>query len=284
LDVNNRATYQNGVKAVILDWAGTSVDFGSFAPTAVLLRLFDQQGVPIYPEEARANMGLMKKDHIRSLLAQPRIAEAWRVAYGAAPSEADVEHLFVNFVPKQRAVLKDYATPIPGLLETVEALRERGIKIGSTTGYTREMMDVLVPEAAKFGYKPDCIVCPDEAPAGRPYPWMCYLNAIKLGVYPMETLIKIGDTLPDVEEGMNAGVWTVGIALTGNLLGKNHDEFNEMSQTERDAARQRIAAQLKQAGAHYVIDGIWGLLDVISEIEERLSKGEHPYSEKKAFG
>jgi phosphonoacetaldehyde hydrolase len=138
------------------------------------------------------------------------------------------------------------------------------------------MMDILAPEAAKRGYQPDSIVCPDEVPAGRPYPWMCYQNAMQLGVYPMQAMVKVGDTLVDIEEGLNAGMWTVGLALTGNLVGLNEAELSALSAGEKDQARQKASAQLYGAGAHYVIDGIWDLPQVLQQIDECLSRGEHP--------
>ncbi|HEX2996285.1 MAG TPA: phosphonoacetaldehyde hydrolase [Anaerolineales bacterium] len=276
MDSNDQSSYRGRVKAVILDWAGTAVDYGSFAPTAVFLRLFESQNVTITPEDARSGMGLMKKDHLRTILARPSVAETWKTIHGSSPSEKDIENLFDNFVPMQLSVLKEYAQPISGLLDVLRELRSCGIKIGSTTGYIREMMDVLAPEARKNGYKPDCIVCPDEVPAGRPYPWMCYQNAMQLGVYPMQAMVKVGDTLPDIEEGLNAGMWTVGLSLTGNLLGLNAEEVHALSPEEKENARQRIEARLYRAGAHDVIDGIWDLPDALKKIESRLSKGERP--------
>jgi len=276
MDFIYQRSYRGPVKAIILDWAGTAVDYGSFAPTAVFLRLFESQNVQITPEDARSGMGLMKKDHLRTILKRPSVAEAWKSAHGASASEEDIENLFNNFVPMQLAVLKEYAQPIPGLLDVIGQLRDQGIKIGSTTGYIRSMMNILAPEARKNGYEPDCIVCPDEVPAGRPYPWMCYQNASQLGVYPMSAMIKVGDTLPDIEEGLNAGMWTVGLSLTGNLLGLNEEEVNGLSQEEKDKARRNSEGQLYQAGAHYVIDGIWDLPEALDHIADRLARGEHP--------
>jgi phosphonoacetaldehyde hydrolase len=176
----------------------------------------------------------------------------------------------------QLEVLTEFATPIPGLLDAVKEIHSNHIKIGSTTGYIRSMMDILAPEAKKRGYAPDCIVCPDEVPAGRPYPWMCYQNATQLGVYPMQAMVKVGDTVVDIEEGLNAGMWTVGLSLTGNLLGLNEAESNSLTREEKEAARCRIEPQLYRAGAHFVIDGIWDLPHVLGEIEYRLAHGEHP--------
>jgi phosphonoacetaldehyde hydrolase len=262
---------------VILDWAGTAVDYGSFAPTAVFLRLFEQLGVAITASDARSGMGLMKKDHLRTILGRPSVREGWQAAHsGTLPSEADVDALFDAFMPMQLAVVQDYAQPISGLLETVKELRNRGIRIGSTTGYLRAMMEVLAPKARKFGYEPDCIVCPDEVPSGRPAPFMCYQNAIRLGVYPLESMVKVGDTVVDIEEGLNAGMWTVGLSLSGNLVGLTQAEVDALGNEERDALRRRAEAELFQAGAHHVIDGIWDLPQVIDQITTQLARGEQP--------
>jgi len=269
-------TYRGPVQAVILDWAGTTVDFGSFAPTAVFLRLFETQGVSITAEDARSGMGLMKKDHLRTILARPSVAQAWKAAHGAYATDLDVDYLFENFVPMQIDVLKEYAEPIPGCLDAIEQLRDDSIKIGSTTGYIRPMMDALMPVAKEKGYEPDWIVCPDEVPAGRPAPWMIYQNLIQLNVFPTEAVVKVGDTTVDIEEGLNAGVWTVGLAQTGNLMGMSIEEFEALSDLEQDLALARVEDQLYRAGAHFVIDGIWDLPDLVSDIEFRLERGEKP--------
>ena len=271
-----RRSYRGPLKAVVLDWAGTTVDYGSFAPTAVFIRLFEAEGVSISPQAARAGMGLMKKDHLRMILAQPEVAQAWHVAHDAAATDGDVDRLFERFVPLQLSVLESYAEPIPGLEAVLADLRARNLRIGSTTGYTRPMMDVLLPVSQKNGYSPDCVVCPDEVPAGRPFPWMCYQNAIQLQVFPMEALVKVGDTLVDVEEGLNAGMWTVGVSLTGNLLGLGEHEVQALTTEERQGAARRIGAQLAQAGAHYIIEGIWDLPAVLDRIQASLAHGESP--------
>jgi phosphonoacetaldehyde hydrolase len=221
-------------------------------------------------------MGLMKKDHLRTILSRPSVAETWQTVHQAPVSDADIDQLFEQFVPMQTSVVKEYAAPIPGLLESMADARQRGMKIGSTTGYIRSMMDILAPESAKLGYQPDCIVCPDEAPAGRPYPWMCYQNAAQLGVFPMAAMVKVGDTFADVEEGLNAGMWTVGLALTGNLVGLTEAEVAALPAEKLAEMRNRAEAQLYQAGAHYVIDGIWDLPGVLDKVQAHLAHGERP--------
>ena len=274
MNTDFRHSYKGPIKAVVLDWAGTAVDYGSIAPTAVFISLFESRGIKISREEARSGMGLMKKVHLRKILSLPSVTRAWHAVHGKDPSQEDIENLFKDFSDLQMPVLKEYARPIPGLLDVIAELKGRSIKIGSTTGYLRSMMEVLAPEAKKRGYEPDCIVCPDDVPAGRPYPWMCYQNAMQLGVYPMQAMVKVGDTLPDIEEGLNAGLWTVGVSLTGNLLGLSEEQVKTLSASDKEKARERIASQLYEAGAHFVIEGIWGLPNVLDKIASRLAHGE----------
>lgn len=269
-------SYIGGVQAVILDWAGTTVDFGSFAPTAVFVRLFERHGVAITPTHARSGMGLMKKDHLRAILQLPEVRAAWEAVHGAPAGDADVDRLYADFEPLQIDVVADYARPIPGLLETVAFIRSRGWKIGTTTGYTRPMMEALAQAARAYGYEPDAIVTPSDAPAGRPYPWMCYKLAIELQVYPMAAMVKVGDTLPDIEEGLNAGMWTVGVALTGNMVGLSEAEFAQLSAEEVAALRREVGARFFAAGAHYVIDSIADLPPVLERIDARVRNGEEP--------
>lgn len=271
-----RRSYRGPLQAVLFDWAGTTVDYGCFSPTAPFIKVFAARGVAITLEQARAPMGLMKRDHIRALTQLPEVAAQWQAVHGRPPAEADIEAMFAEFVPLQVAVLAEYAAPIPGVIETVVDLRRRGLKIGSTTGYTREMMEVLVPEAARRGYAPDAWVCSTDVPAGRPYPWMAFQNAMRLNVYPMEAVVKIGDTVPDIEEGLNAGMWTVGVALTGNELGLTEAEVAALSPEARRQRLTPIYRKLYQAGAHYVVDSVADCLPVLDEIEKRLASGERP--------
>jgi len=276
MDFDFRRSYCGSLRAVILDWAGTTVDFGSFAPTAVFLRMFMSRGVPITASHARKGMGLMKKDHLRTILAFPDVRARWQEAYGAEPIEADVDALFEDFVPLQIATVADYADPIAGLDRAVADFRARGLKIGTTTGYTEPMMKALLAAARQRGYQPDSVVTPSDVPAGRPAPFMCYQNAIQLQVYPLAAMVKVGDTLPDIEEGLNAGMWTVGLSLSGNLMGLTVDELAALPLDEVDRRRQAIAAQLYQAGAHYVVDTIAEVPLLLDDIQRRLRNGERP--------
>ena len=174
----------SGVAAVVFDWAGTVVDHGSLAPMGVFVEAFAQFGVAITIDEARGPMGMAKRPHIATLLAQPRINAAWCERHGRIPAEADIDAVYEVFVPMNVAVAARYADLVPGAAETATALRALGLKIGSSTGYTREIMAQVLPVAAAQGYSPDCLVCTGDTPDGRPTPFMLYRAFLELGVWP----------------------------------------------------------------------------------------------------
>jgi len=252
------------------------MDYGCYAPAVVFIEVFKRKGVPISIEEARLPMGAHKKVHIRQITQIDRVAKAWEATHGARPTEGDVEAMFEDFVPLQLECLADYSELIPGTIEAVDAFRERGLKIGSTTGFTGEMMDILIHEAKIRGYEPDSTVCATDVPAGRPEPWMCLQNAMNLGVYPMESIVKIGDTLPDIEEGLNAGMWTIGLAKTGNEIGLNEAEITELPPDELSRKLDRARSRMYQTGAHYVVDSIADVLPLLDEIDKGLARKEKP--------
>lgn len=269
-------SYRGPIQAVILDWAGTTVDYGSLAPVAAFVRLFAEQGVTISAAEARGPMGMEKREHIRQLCQTPAIAARWRERHGREPDAADVDRLYETFVPLQLAAIRDHAQLIPGCRETVAALRERGIRIGANTGYSREMMEPLLLAAAEQRYMPDSTVCATEVPRGRPYPCMSLKNAIELGVEAVQSCVKVDDTVPGIEEGLNAGMWAVGIAISGNEIGLTLADWRALPQLEQGRRRTRARQRLLGGGAHYVIDTIAELPSCLDIIEARLARGERP--------
>jgi phosphonoacetaldehyde hydrolase len=195
---------------------------------------------------------------------------------GQPPTEADIDAMYHDLEPLALEALPRYAAPVPGLLDALAALRARGVKIGSTTGYNRAMLDRLVDAAATHGYRPDCHVAASEVPAGRPGPYMAWTAVMRLGVVEVQSCVKIGDTVVDVEEGLNAGMWSVGVAATGNEIGLDLAAFEALEPADRaarvDAARRRLLA----AGAHLVVDSAAELPAVLDALEARLRAGERP--------
>lgn len=254
-------------KAAVFDWAGTMIDFGSFAPMGVFVKTFARFGVDVSIAEARGPMGLPKWDHIRAMLDQPRIADAWAKARGSSPTDADADAIYEVFVPMNEAVVADYATLVPGALEACRALRARGLKIGSTTGYTRSIMGRVLPLAAKQGYAPDCLVCADDMHRGRPSPMNMYRCFIELDVWPASAVIKVDDTEPGIAEGVAAGCLTVGVALSGNAVGRTAEELAAMDAKEIAPLRAAATALLRGAGAHHVIDTVADLPALVERLE-----------------
>jgi phosphonoacetaldehyde hydrolase len=264
------------LKAVVFDWAGTMVDFGSRAPMGVFVKAYAAFGVDITVAEARGPMGLAKRDHIAALMATRRIAAAWAARHGHAPGEADIDRVYEVFMPMNLAVVAEFSDMIPGAVETVRALRQRGLKIGSTTGYTREIMAKVLPRAAAAGYEPDNLVCAGDLPQGRPSPLMMYRTMADLGVFPPSAIVKVDDTTPGIEEGLAAGTWTVGVAASGNEVGLSLEEWLALPVAERRTRADRAGSALRQAGAHYLIDTVAELMPVIDQIEQRMAVGEGP--------
>jgi phosphonoacetaldehyde hydrolase len=268
--------YRGKLQAVLLDWAGTTMDFGCMAPAVVFVEVFKQKGVPISMEEARAPMGAHKRVHIQKITELESVRRRWREQHGRLPNDDDVEAMFRDFVPLQLKCLSDYSKLIPGTLETIRALRKRGCKIGSTTGYTTEMMKINLKDAAKQGYVPDSTVCASDVPAGRPYPYMCLQNAINLGVSPVEACVKVDDTRPGIEEGLNGGMWTIGLAISGNEIGLSLADWKKLPKGDQARMREGAYTRMYQSGAHYVVDTIADILPCLDDIDERLARGERP--------
>jgi phosphonoacetaldehyde hydrolase len=268
--------YRGRIQAVILDWAGTTMDYGCMAPAVVFVEVYKRQGVPITMEEARAPMGAHKRVHIQRISELDGVRRRWQEVHGRPPTDDDVGRMFADFVPLQLACLSEYSALIPGTLEGVGAMRARGIRIGSTTGYLRDMMEINLRDAKLQGYEPDSTVCASDVPAGRPYPYMCLQNVINLQVSPVAACVKVDDTVPGVEEGLNAGMWTVGLAMSGNEIGLPLAELAALDPEDRERRRQRAYTRLRQAGAHYVIDSLADVVPCLDDIEARIARGECP--------
>jgi len=258
------------VAAVIFDWAGTVVDPGSWAPVMAFLDVFHQKGIDLELEQVRRFMGMAKRDHVRAVLDLPEVATCWKERYGMPYNETDLDNLYRNFLDFQDKAILEHSEIIEGVPELIRDLRLRGIRIGSTTGYPREIMEKLIPQAAKGGFSPDFVCTVSEVPEGRPAPWMVYKNAEALGVYPMSRIIKVDDTVAGIEAGINAGCWCVGVTRTGNLVGLTEREFRGLNFKEKQVLLDRAGQALRKAGAHAVIESVVELPAVIDHINRRL--------------
>ncbi|HEX7491184.1 MAG TPA: phosphonoacetaldehyde hydrolase [Candidatus Limnocylindrales bacterium] len=264
------------IKAVVLDWAGTTQDYGSQAPVGAFREVFARKGVPITTAQARGPMGIYKLDHIRAIAAMPEVAERWQKTHGRPCSEDDIQAMYVDLVPIQEAVLPLFCDLIPGATQAIAEIRARGYKIGSTTGYPRSVGAIAARIAAEQGYEPDVMVCADEVTAGRPEPWMLLRAMAEMRVFPPSSVVKVGDTDADIAEGLNAGAWTVGVTKTGNYVGLDSAELASLPSGERTALIRGAGERLRRAGAHFLIGSIGELPPVLDSIEISLALGEKP--------
>ena len=251
---------------VILDWAGTMVDYGCQAPVNALIEAFRQEGVAIDAATARRDMGKSKADHVRAMLSYPEVAEAWRARHGRVAAERDVEALMVRLGPLMREQAAAAATLIPGAREMFEQLRARGIKGASSTGYTREMMAPVLARAAEQGYLPQHVVCAGETPAGRPAPLMIYKACAELGVWPLSRVVKVDDAEVGIAEGKAAGAFTVGVAASGNSVGLSLEALNALPAPVRAARIEAARQLLRAAGADLVIGSVAELIPALEGI------------------
>ncbi len=273
-----KRTYQGKVKGLILDWSGTTADAFVIAPAIVFVEAFEKHGVEISMEEARGPMGLRKDLHIAALMEVPEIRDRWTKVYDAEPTQKDVDAVFADFVPMQLSCLSRYTKLLPGVAELTQQFQKDGIKIGSTTGFTKSMVEILAADAAKQGYKPDVTVAGDEVFHGaRPRPFMIYRNLDMLDVWPIESVVKVDDTVGGVGEGLAAGCWSVGIAGYSNYLNINTIEERE-SMSDKEYARRLAHCRdvLEKCGPHYVINEFTELPAVIDDVNARLARGERP--------
>lgn len=267
----------NKVDGVILDWAGTTVDFGCFAPVKVFLQIFKQAGIEVSLEEARIPMGMLKKDHIRTMLEMPRIRQLWENKMARAISEQDIDELYTSFEPALLASLMEYTQPLPAVVETVNLLRKSGLKIGSTTGYTDLMLQIVAAGAKDQGYTPDFWVTPDATDGyGRPYPYMIFRNIEALRLAAPWTVVKVGDTAADIKEGIQAGVWSVGVVVGSSQMGLSQAEFEKLSAD----GQERVITDTEQAflsyGADFTIRTMKELPDLIAKINQLIGQGKRP--------
>ena len=273
--------FRGPIQALILDWSGTTVDAHVVAPAVVFVEVFKKHGVPITMKEAREPMGLRKDLHIQKILEIPEVKQRWTETKQKEPNAQDVEELFEDFVPMQLECLPQYTSFLPGVLDTLKVIdQDFDLKIGSTTGFTAPMVDMILQDTQKNGYSPDTTVAGDQVPNNlgfRPAPFMIYQNLFNLGIYPIQSVVKVDDTVSGVGEGLNAGCWSIGISGYSNYTEVDSIEhWDGMTEREQQQRRADSREKLFGSGAHYVIEEFTDLPTVLHDIEKRLGEGDTP--------
>lgn len=257
------------IEAVIFDWAGTTVDFGCFAPVQAFISAFEKFGITPTVEEVRKPMGMLKRDHIKTMMHMERIHEEWKKVHGRDFTEADIDEVYQYSEFSILKILGGFAEVKPYVLETVKVLRDKGIKIGSTTGYTDEMMEIVVPKAKENGYAPDFWCSPNAVDnMGRPYPYMIFKNLQQLNVTSVHNAIKVGDTVSDIKEGIAAGMVSVGVVEGSSIMALSEEEYNALSDAEKKEVCDKVKAVFDECGADHVIMNMSELPELIKKLEK----------------
>ncbi len=265
------------LKAVVFDWAGTTIDYGSCAPAAVFQEIFRRQGIHITPEQAREPMGRAKKDHIAAIGRMPEVDRAWRAAHaGQSITEGQIDQLYAEFLPLQQETLGRHCQLIDGVPQLADWCRARQLKIGSTTGYTRELLQTVLSAAREQGYEPDCALGAEDARFGRPAPFLLFEAAQRMGVYPMWHMVKVDDTPVGIQAGRHAGCWTIGITQTGNGVGLSQQEWERLDATQQADCITRAEGGLRAAGAHALARSVADIREILIDFDDQLARGRLP--------
>ena len=271
-----KRTYQGKIKLVVFDWAGTMVDFGCQAPIDAFVAGFKEMRVEVSVENARIPMGMEKRNHIKTVVGFPEVAKAWEKVHGRMVSDADIDSMYDNFTSLLLKSIESKSELLPGVLDAVDILRKNGVKIGASTGYFTEAAEIVTQRAAKDGYIPDFTICSSDVPDGRPYPWMIFRTMEALNVCPPSAVVNVGDTPVDIASALNAGVWAVGVAATGNQMGLTEKELHKLAADDYKRRLEKARESLFKEGAHFVIDTMDQFPAVIENINECLARGERP--------
>lgn len=244
------------IELVVFDLGGTIVDHGCMAPVAAFVDAFRSLGVDISTAQARGPMGLAKIDHIRELFKLQSSTDQWRTKHNREWTEDDVVATYERFLPLQTELAKQHTDIIPGLPECWSAFRAAGIAIGTTTGYPRAVAGSILDSLAADGFPSDFHVCADEVPAGRPAPDMINRIMEHLNIASTSAVVKVGDTVPDMQAAQNANVWAIGITESGSEFGLTKDELRSLSPADRASRHAAASQKLRAAGAHKIIKSL----------------------------
>ncbi|MDO7906714.1 HAD hydrolase-like protein [Paenibacillus sp. JX-17] len=262
------------IQAVIFNWDSMIADCRGQKLLQGIMDIFRWKGIEITARQAETGRGLPIREHIAVILRLADVRARWHEAFGHEPGRPDIEQMYVELLPVLVSLLPSSGEPFPGMDRALAELQERSIQCGSTTAFPSDMLRRLRgPAESRHRLVLDSLVSPCEVQNnGRPYPWMMYENARRLHVYPLTDILKIGDTAADMQEGRNAGVWTVGLVNRQAEAGLSA----ESDSIPHEESRHHSAQLLRKAGAHMVIDTLSELPWVLREIEMLQHTGGFP--------
>lgn len=258
------------IEAIVLDWAGTTVDYGSRAPIIAFKNAFAHFGIDLSEETIRQDVGLDKLTHVRQILQIPEIANSWETRQPTIPLTKATAEIYAQFQIEINKVLAETAQLKPGMTDLIKFANTHHIQLATTTGYTQVMLNQILPLAAQQGYTPTYNITSEQTNhVGRPKPDMVALAMQKMHISDPSHVIKVGDTVNDILEGKNAGTISIGVVDGGNLIGLPKQAFDQLNIEQRDRYRAKATAILKEAGADEIINNIADLIPLIESIDDQ---------------
>lgn len=181
----------------------------------------------------------------------------------------------VDFGARMRQQATDKPDPeqaqaTPGALETLRRLHQQGIPCA--------WLEQLLPASSRqlAAILPDWIKPAPHSPAPWPAPDACWQALMALNVKGIDGCVLVSGEPQLLQSGLNAGLWTIGLASCGSLCGMTPSEWQALSQQEREFKRGKATVQLFGLGVHSVIDHLGELNTCLADIELRRLKGEKP--------
>ena len=272
--------YLGGINAVLFDLGGTVVDKYSLSPLHALDMTFQNTGVVLDADLLKKDMGNRKDVHIRKILETKQCKEIWSEVKKRDFNEFDMDDLVESYKTNQNRMVLKYNKPLPHAKNTFDILRMGyKLKIGSTTGYFRETVNIIEKDLIKKeNIYFDATVAGDDVENGyRPRPYMIFKNLEKLNISPIQSILKVDDTTAGIKEGLEAGCWTVGVSKYSSLM-DFHDleDEDDMSITDLSLREEQVKNKLLEAGAHYVVSSLKEIPAVVEDINRRLRDGVIP--------
>tara|TARA_B100001123_G_C15218919_1_gene990412 strand:- start:158 stop:1003 length:846 start_codon:yes stop_codon:yes gene_type:complete len=275
------------IRACIFDLGGTIVDKYSLTPFLSLKGAFALKNINVFQDLLQKDMGLKKIDHIDKILKDKKIIHQWEYRYGKVPDENDKYEIYDNFHTCQLLNQSKDMEVIPQTYKCLQKLKNNNIKIGITTGFSKPIMNDVIRlfDLEKYIDSNVSSTCFDDP--GRPHPFMIYKNMEYLNIDDPKHIIKIDDTCVGIQEGKNAGCWTVGVARWSvNMEVTSIDELNNMNQLTYNEdnrygnyriLRDKIDKSkdiLRSENPDFVIQTLEGLPDVIKMINNKMKNNE----------
>ena len=271
--------YYGKLRGCIFDWSGTLIDKYSIAPVRSLIDTFRDFKIDVTGDDVRSAMGIRKDEHIKDILNKEHVKSQWMKLYKVPPTNTNFEELNLHYQMKQLDTISEYTEIIPGVRSQLLYFKNnRRLLFGGTTGFYNNITEKIKEDIRKQGLILDAFVSGDDVKNGsRPNPFMLFRCMELLGISNVRSVLKVDDTIAGVQEGLNAGVWTVGVARYSNYM--NIHSLDDLEKIDINDYNERVRysyQKLLHSGAHYVINDLSELDNVIRDINSRLKRGESP--------